>query len=79
VIELADFMDNMFSEGDYVMFADSQGSLRIAKVRGIKPNGETFMISLELVEGKGMGKRRYSRYYHEYDFYKVDYTTKGDA
>lgn len=80
MIELEDFLGNKFTEGDYVVFADNAMSLRIAKVRGIKANAYNgHQIALEVVDGLGVRKKRYSRGYHQYDFMKTDYTTKGDS
>lgn len=78
MIELEDMAGAMFTEGDYVIFADNVKSLRIAKVRGIKPVGKRFSIALEIVSGLGVKRKRYSRPYYPDDFYKVDYTTEGD-
>lgn len=78
MIELEDMDGQKFTEGDFVVFADQLKSLRIAKVRGIKPYGKAgFQIALEIIKGLDINKKRYSRFYVQHDFYKVDYTTDG--
>jgi hypothetical protein len=77
MIELEDMDGRKFTEGDFVIFADQLKSLRIAKVRGIKPSGRGFQVALEIVKGLDTRKKRYSRSYIQHDFYKVDYTTDG--
>lgn len=78
MIRLSDFMGNAFGEDDYVIFADGRMSLRKAKVRAIKEiisgqgNRGGYMVALEIVEGQGVYKKRYSRRYHIDDFMKVE-------
>lgn len=78
MIVLEDMMGTSFTEDDFVVFADGRMSLRIAKVRGIKPVGKGYMVAFDIVEGTGVNRRRYSRRYHRDDFYKVDYVPRED-
>lgn len=79
-ILLSDMAGNKFTENDFVIFADSYMALRIARVRGIKKldGSNNHMVALEVIAGLTVGKRRYSRMYHEADFYKIDYVSTGD-
>jgi hypothetical protein len=70
---LSDFLGQEFGEGDFVIFADQQKSLRKARVRGIKDIGNgRYNIALEIVVGIDAYKKKYSRAYFPHDFMKVE-------
>lgn len=76
MISLLDMNGKAFTEGDYVLFADGDGRLRVAEVRGIKETNRGHRLALEIIHGRMVNRKRYSRDYFTSDFYKIE---KEDA
>lgn len=68
-----------FTVGDYVVLADGNKFLRIAKVYAIKPVNNYYRIGLEIKKGSLVNRKRYARDYSKSQFMKIDYKENDDG